>query len=78
MGLREWKEKNSAGLIELYGNTEIIVDGCKSVLDYCDDSLKIDIGEKGLKITGRDLVIVSFIYEQIDICGEIASVEFLN
>ena len=66
------------GNIELYGNKRVRVEGCKSVVDYCEDFLKLDLGNIILKVTGRALVIDSYIYEQIDLKGEIVSVEFMN
>ncbi|MBO7179501.1 MAG: YabP/YqfC family sporulation protein [Clostridia bacterium] len=78
MKLKPTKEESARGNIELYGNKQIIVEGCKGVVDYCEDFLKLDLGKIALKITGRDLVIESYIYEQIDLKGEIVSVEFMN
>ncbi|MBE6747986.1 MAG: hypothetical protein E7557_02020 [Ruminococcaceae bacterium] len=78
MKLKPTKEESVRGNIELYGNKQIIVEGCKGVVDYCEDFLKLDLGKIILKITGRNLVIESYIYEQIDLKGEIVSVEFMN
>ena len=77
MGIKDLRSKASpVGNIELYGNKEIIVDGCKSVTDYGDSFIKLNIGEKNLKISGRELVVTSYIYEQANIKGEIFSLEF--
>ena len=70
MGIKDLRSKASpVGNIELYGNKEIIVDGCKSVTDYGDSFIKLNIG-------GRELVVTSYIYEQANIKGEIVSLEF--
>ena len=77
MGIKDLRSKASpVGNIELYGNKEIIVDGCKGVTDYGDSFIKLNIGEKNLKISGRELVVTSYIYEQANIKGEIVSLEF--
>jgi len=78
MKLKSIKDESIGGNIELYGNKQIIVEGCKGVIDYCEDFLKLDLGNITLKVTGRDLIIESYIYEQIDLKGEIVSVEFMN
>ena len=78
MKLKQTKEDIEKGNIELFGNTQIIVDGCKGVIDYNEDFLKLDLGKIVLKVTGRNLVIDSYIYEQVDLKGEIVSVEFMN
>lgn len=78
MKLKSIKDESIRGNIELYGNKQVIIEGCKGVVDYCEDFLKLDLGNMTLKVTGRDLVIESYIYEQIDLKGEIVSVEFMN
>lgn len=78
MKLKQTKEDIVKGNIELFGNNQIIVDGCKGVIDYNEDFLKLDLGKIILKVTGRNLVIDSYIYEQVDLKGEIVSVEFMN
>ena len=78
MKLKQTKEDIVKGNIELFGNNQIIVDGCKGVIDYNEDFLKLDLGKIVLKVTGRNLVIDSYIYEQVDLKGEIVSVEFMN
>jgi sporulation protein YqfC len=78
MKLKPTKEDIVKGNIELFGNKQIIVDGCKGVIDYNEDFLKLDLGKIILKVTGKNLVIDSYIYEQVDLKGEIVSVEFMN
>ena len=78
MKLKNLKDDSVNGNIELYGNKQIIIDGAKGVIDYSEDFLKIDLGNICLKISGQNLVIESFIYEQIEVKGEIVTVEFMN
>ena len=58
--------------------TENKIDGAKGVIDYSEDFLKIDLGNICLKISGNKRVIESFVYEHIDVKGEIITVEFMN
>lgn len=64
------------GNIEMYSDKEIVVDGCKCVEDYNKDYIKLNLGEKNIKICGENLIIDSFLYEQADIKGQIVSLEF--
>jgi sporulation protein YqfC len=78
MKLKSLNTESVSGNIELYGNKKLIAEGCKCVVDYSEEFLKIDLGNIILKVTGRDLMIESYIYEQIELKGEIVSVEFMN
>ena len=78
MKLKTVKDENVKGNIELCGNRRVIVEGCKGVIDYSEDFLKLDLGNIALKIVGKNLVIDSFIYEELDLKGEIVLVEFMN
>lgn len=77
MKIKSLKEDTLKGNIELYGNKQVIIEGAKGVVDYSEDFLKIDLGNICLKITGTNLVIESFIYEQVDVKGEIVALEFM-
>ena len=46
--------------IEMSGNREIIVDGCKGVVEYSEDLIKLNLGEVVLTLSGDGLVINSF------------------
>ena len=78
MKFKSLKDEQPKGNIELYGNKQVIIEGAKGVVDYSEDFLKIDLGNICLKITGTNLVIESFIYEQVDVKGEIVALEFMN
>ncbi|MBR6551334.1 MAG: YabP/YqfC family sporulation protein [Clostridia bacterium] len=78
MKIKSLKEETLKGNIELYGNKQVIIEGAKGVVDYSEDFLKIDLGNICIKITGTNLVIESFIYEQVDVKGEIVALEFMN
>ena len=78
MKFKSLKDEALNGNIELFGNKQIIIEGAKGVVDYSEDFLKIDLGSICLKISGNKLVIDSFIYEQINVKGEIVTLEFMN
>ncbi len=67
-----------AGLakIELTGNREISVDGCRGILEYDESIVRLNLGNMIIKITGAGLTIPSMAAEQTTVTGSIASVEF--
>ncbi len=66
---------NSA--IELYGDKRVLVFDCKSVIDYSDEFIVLDLGAQRIRISGRNLTADSFVFGQTDITGEISSLEFI-
>lgn len=62
--------------IELYGNSQCIVDGLKSVIEYSDEKIKLNIGKKSVTIHGGNLHIDSFTPEGAIVEGIILSLEF--
>ncbi len=63
--------------VELYGNKRVLIADCKSVIDYSENSIALDLGELKIKISGKKLVCDSFVYGQTDITGLIEKVEFI-
>lgn len=64
--------------IELSGNREAIIDGCKGVLDYDDQSIRLNTGRTIVRFTGSDLTMRALTLEQAVISGTILSIDFLN
>lgn len=62
--------------IEMAGNREVIVDGCRGILQYEDSVIRISTGRLVIRFTGTDLVIRTIEQNQIQICGTILSVDF--
>jgi len=62
--------------MEMLGNKEAVVDGCKSILDYSDDKIKLNLGNKTICFCGSDLCIKALSCEQAVITGTICSIEF--
>ena len=62
--------------IELAGNREAVVDGCRGILQYEDTTVRIAAGELIVRFTGRDLCICTMQSGQIRITGLIAGVDF--
>ncbi len=62
--------------IELLGNREIIVEGCKGVVEYDENTIRLSLGENVLSLCGDDLVIKSFDSDIAVICGSICEISF--
>lgn len=64
--------------LELCGNSECIVDGLKSILEYSADKIKLNIGKRAITFLGQDLEINSFTPEGAVVRGFIMSMEFTD
>ncbi len=64
--------------IELFSNSEIIVDGCKSIIKCSDTLISLNTGKRVVSVSGAGLVIKSFACEQAVIDGEILSLDFVS
>lgn len=62
--------------LELYGNTQCVVDGLKSVLEYSGGRIKLSIGKRAVTFLGENLHIDSFTAEGAIVEGFIMSMEF--
>ena len=66
------------GYIEMVSNTCALVDGCKSVMEYDDGKIKLNLGKNSVSFNGTGLTIRSLSMEQAMVEGFILSVEFSN
>lgn len=62
--------------LEISGNSEALVDGCKGILAYDDGYIKLNLGRGTVAFTGSDLSLENMTFEQAVITGVIATVEF--
>ena len=62
--------------IEMTGNREIIIDGCKGVVEYTENNIRISLGDNVVSLSGDDLVIQSFDNSVIIINGQISDIDF--
>ena len=62
--------------IEMEGNREIIVDGCKGILVYETDKIKINASGVVMGVSGDDLRIKAYADELIVINGKIIAMDF--
>lgn len=64
--------------IELTGNREIIIDGCKGVVEYTENNIRISLSENVLSLSGDNLLIQSFDNDVVIINGQISDIDFLG
>lgn len=64
--------------IEMIGNREIIIDGCKGVVEYDENLIKLNTGELVISFTGFNLLIKSFDSDVAVITGEISEIGFVS
>ena len=61
---------------EIYSNKKIIIDGCKNLIDYKDDYIKLQLLKGSINIVGAEFKISTFQNERIEISGNILTIEF--
>lgn len=64
--------------IVLSSNREATVDGCRGVLQYDDDVIRLNAGSVVVRFVGKDLMIRFIKAEQAFITGQILSVDFTS
>ena len=62
--------------IELDSNREAVVDGCRGVLEYDDELVRLNTARGQVKLTGRGLVIRSLSEDQAIVSGLFLTIEF--
>jgi sporulation protein YqfC len=62
--------------IEIFSNSECIIDGLKGIMEYTDEKIKVNLGKYAVSVLGDELYINSFSHNGAIINGNIISVEF--
>ncbi len=63
--------------LTLSGNRELYLENYKGIIEYTDTTIRLNIGEKQLKIDGAQLGIKSIDSDDITVYGDIRAVEFI-
>lgn len=69
-------EFTGASTMQICGNREITLDGCKGIVEYSDFEIKIKTLNGGVSIFGRDLNIKYLSVNSVVVEGKIKAVEF--
>ena len=61
---------------EMSGNREIVVDGCRGVIEYSKDVIKLNVGKLTVRFVGRELELRNLRKDSAIINGYVTAVEF--
>lgn len=64
--------------MDISGNSEIVLEGCRGVLEYNDSTVKVNTGAFVLSIMGRGIVIKCYTEASMVIQGYITMIEFIS
>lgn len=64
--------------IEILGNNEAIIEGCKGILEYEEDIIKLNLGKMSVKFFGRNLTVKCMNNDNVILNGFITNIEFNN
>lgn len=62
--------------IEFRGNSDIIIEGCKGIIDYEETKISLNLGKMIVRFGGAELEISSFFEEQAIIKGTVVTMDF--
>lgn len=71
-------EGNIAGVVQLFGNRQAVVDGCDGVVDYSGEKILLRMGKLTVQLTGRDLRIKTLTATTAVVEGFLAGVEYVG
>lgn len=67
---------SSEPAIELWGNKQITVDGCKGILEYGENLIRISCGKYAVNISGENLELKNMTERSCMITGVFESLSF--
>ncbi len=62
--------------IEMHSNTEIVIEGCKGIVEYDTSIIALNLGKHIARFHGDSLEISNFSEQQAVIKGDIVSMDF--
>lgn len=62
--------------MEILGNNRVVLDGCKGILDYDDDSVCLSLSKGTVRFSGDGICFRALNCEQAVITGKIYTIEF--
>lgn len=70
------KLKPSSVYVEMVGNTEVTIEGCKGILEYDSALIRVSVGTACIAIKGRGLTIKCLSVGSVVISGVINILEY--
>lgn len=71
-------EGNIAGVVQLFGNRQAVVDGCDGVVDYSGEKILLRMGKLTVQLTGRDLRLKTLTATTAVVEGFLTGVEYVG
>ncbi len=62
--------------IEINSGKEVLIEGCRGILEYSDTKIKVSIGRQAVTVNGCELTVRNMFTRMIVIIGRISSVEY--
>lgn len=72
---KEWV--GDSPMISMVGNREVMVEGCKGIIEYTANTIRLNAMRYMIKISGADLELKAVASEYIHVYGKIAGVEYV-
>lgn len=60
------------------GDSMMMIEGCKSILNYRQDCILLQLCDRRLKIGGEELILKTYYKSSISVCGRIRSIELIS
>ncbi len=67
-----------AARVELSGNRRAVIEGCLGIVEYADDTIRLNTGSGQMRFTGRSLSLSCLTQDSAVIEGHLLSIEFLS
>ncbi|PAB58929.1 sporulation protein YqfC [Anaeromicrobium sediminis] len=64
--------------ITMLGNLQLYIENHKGIIEYTKVRIRIKLREGALRVIGKDLTIKNIMEEEIVVCGELHSIEFIK
>ena len=62
--------------IEMRGKSDVMIEGCKGIVEYDENTISLNLGNCIVSLTGNDLEINNLSEQQAIINGNVCSVNF--
>lgn len=66
----------SGAVLQIFGNREVLVDGCRGVVDYFDDRITLKTADGAVTFFGTSLSVEEYYDGKLKIKGRLQNIEF--
>ncbi len=64
-------------MVSMVGDREVMVEGCKGIIEYTTNTIRLNTTKYMIKISGVDMELKAVASEYIHVYGKIAGVEYI-